>query len=116
LPGTIAIVDDRAPVLSSRKGGIPQTKYRISVDGTAVSDTVGLPGRVKVEPGARAVRVSVNGFPTNTVAVTVVDGARHIVRVTPTRLQSVGLYFGLIGVLIARAWPGMCWRAEHVQS
>lgn len=116
LPGTIAIVDDRPPVLSSRQGRILQTKYRVSVDGTVFSETVGLPGQVKVDAGVHAVRVSVNGLPTNKVTIIVSEGARHAVRVTPTRLGHVTVFFGLIGVLIARAWPGFCWRAEHIQS
>lgn len=116
MPGTIAIVHDRSPVLSSRQRRIPQTKYKVSVDGAVLSETVGLPGHVKVDAGAHAVRVSVNGFPTNTVTVTVVEGARHAVSVRPTALEHVKIYFGLIGVLVARAWPGLCWRAEYVQS
>ena len=115
MPGTIEIVEEAPAFFGSRHSGLSPKKYSVSVDGTVASRTIGQPFAVDVEPGTHTVQVSIDRFRTNTVAVTVVDGGRHVVHITP-KADSVATHFGLIGMLIGLALPGLCWRAELPQS
>jgi len=123
VPGTIVVVEavPYAELNPQRRNGlIQQPRYRVKVDGTVRTDTVGLPAHVKVDPGTHVVRVVVGGYRTNTVAVEVGEGARHVIHVTPTALRKsktvLAVAFGAIGGLVAAALPGMYWRVEHPQA
>lgn len=115
LPGTIAIIDASPIELNSRKPAPSTLKFKVSIDGTVKSKTVGPPSKVQVDPGMHKVQVSIAGWRTNAVNVSVVEGGRHVVRVT-RRDRTVAVYFGLIGALIAVAKPGLAWSAEHSQT
>jgi hypothetical protein len=107
------IIDSSPLPLTSPKRMAPQKKYKVRVDGTVLSKTIGMPGTVKADPGARSVQVTIGGYRTNTVRLEVVEGGNHVVKLTSVERGVAPLLgaFGLLGVLIALAWPGLCWRA-----
>jgi hypothetical protein len=117
LSGSIVVVDPTPLTLTPAKRA-SQKKYKVRVDGTVLSKTIGMPGTVRADPGVRSVQVTVNGYRTNKVSLEVVEGGNHVVRLTSTQ-RGVAPFlgaFGLLGALIALAWPGLCWRAAAAGS
>lgn len=99
-----------------RGSGLPTAKdlpmFKVKVDGKVVSITIGLPTRVKVEPGMYEVQVVVGSYRTNKLAVEVSDGGRHVIQVAPTELRRLKYVTGGGFPLLAAIKPGVYWRLE----